>query len=398
MKQQFVVIGASAAGISAITTFMKLSSESPIVCITQEQELPYNKCFLADYLSGVKTEQQVFLKQQSFFENPLLSFKLGVSVISIDRQKKQVQCSDGTVVDYTQLLLAVGSSMHMPAIKGFEGACNLFQFHTLNDAQLLLQYCTEQNAKRAVVIGGGLSGLECADSLRLRGIKVTVIERESQVMPRQLTLKAAEFVHNAMNVAGVELLSGVSVDHVVNVNGTITQVVLENGQQLETDLVVCALGVRPNSELAHHAGLAVEHGAVVTNEFLQTNDPSIFVAGDVAQVTDVFTHQKIRSCAWPDAVQQGMYAATNMAGTEKKYPGTTTTTSTSFFGIKLWCAGSLKELDVSYNSKLYQTSELFEHIVFKNQIVKGFITLGSKTNASALRQSLLTQTPYGTQE
>ena len=394
MKQQFVIIGASAAGISAITTLRKLAPDSSVVCITQEQQLPYNKCFLADYLSGIKTQQQLFLKQESFFQDSFLTFKLGVSVVSIDRHNNRVHCSDGTVVEYTQLLLAVGSSMHMPPIKGFQGAHNLFQFHTLNDAQGLLDYCARPDVKDALVIGGGLSGLECADSLRLRGIKVTVIEREPQVMPRQLTLKAADFVHSAMKSVGVGLLQQVSVDHVINANGIITHVVLEDGTLLKTDLVVCALGVRPNSELAHHAGLAVEQGAVVTNEFLQTNDPLIFAAGDVAQVTDVFTHEKIRSCAWPDAVQQGMYAATNMAGTQKKYPGTTTTTSTSFFGIKLAVAGNLKELDVSYNSKLHQASELFEYIVFKDRIVKGFITLGSKTNASALRQSLLAQVPY----
>jgi len=395
MKQNYLVIGASAAGINAVGALRKHDAHSSITCLAQEQEFPYNKCFLADYLSGTKAEQSLYLKNQSFFDEHSISLKLGHSVTLIDRVHKKVVCSNGSVFHYTKLLLAVGSSMHMPPIEGLAGAQNVFQFYTLNDAQSLNDYVREHGVKHAVVIGGGLSGLECADSLQARGVVVTIVEREAHVLPRQITDAAAQFLHQAIELFGARLHVNTAVQKVIQTQGKITEVILENGTTILTDLLICALGVRPNSALAHGAGLILEHGAVVTNEWLQTSDPDIFAAGDVALVTDIFTGEKIRSCSWPDALQQGTIAATNMSGAKRQYPGTTTMTSTSCFGVKIFVAGAVKDFSSSYNAKLCTShKDLFEYVIFLNDIVKGFISIGKSGNSSMLRQSLLTQTPY----
>ncbi len=387
----YVVIGASAAGVAAVVKLRQLDANALITCISRETDFPYNKCFLADYLAGVKEPEQVFLRKKDFFESQNIQLLLGTEVVKIEPESKQVLASDGTYLEYDKLLLAVGSSVHRPSIEGLQGE-GVFEFNTFSDAAGIIEYQERNNVENIIIIGAGLSGLECADSLSRKGCNVSVVECADSVLHHQITLQASLFIQNKMQQQGVTLLAGVTVTKIERDSGTITGVLLSDGTLLPTQMVICALGARPNTGIALQAGLAIEQLAIVTNDFLQTTDPFIFAAGDVALVTDTVTGKKMRSCSWPDALVQGAAAASNMAGVKKMYAGTTTITTTAFFGVKFALGGQIKvhEND-GFEIALHQEADLFQLVVTSNSVVKGFLVIGNTHSVSKLKQALLTK-------
>jgi len=394
MKKQYVIIGASAAGIAAASKLRQLDGQARIICITQETERPYNKCFLADYLSGIKEERAIFLKQEDFFKTQNIELLLGQQVTSLNKKEQTIECNNGQTFSYTALLLATGSSLSLPPIEGIKGVSNVFQFHTLRDTKHLLAHVAGKKINNVVVVGAGLSGLECADSLSDFVKTITVVERAPQLLPHQITSEASKFIEQAMRNEGVTSLCNSTVTRVEQKNGTVVAVYLADGKKLLVDMLVCATGMHPNSELAKEAGLTVEQHAVVTNEYLATSDPHIFAAGDVALVTDLLSGKKMRSCSWPDALKQGAIAASNMSEIVTKYSGTIATATTAFFGLKLSVAGNIHNNKSSYNSELRKNSESFSLTFFKKGVVKGFLLIGPTVRVAQLKRSLLAGNPY----
>lgn len=385
MQKSYLIIGASAAGVSAAAKLRQLDATSEIVVLTEETDAPYNKCFLADYLSGLKDLNGLLIKKETFFEDQNITLKLGHRVLSIVPEKQQVFCANGISFSYDKLLLAVGGSVKFPPIPGLTAENGVLPFYTLQDTKTILHKAKQPAVKNVVIIGAGLSGLECADSIVDYVDSVTVIEREKHVLSRTIPNDAAQFIQAKMEQEGIKFLPNTCVNSVTNKSVTIS-----NGTVLQADMIVCAMGAQPNGWLAKEAGLAVDNGAIVTDDFLKTSDQNIYAAGDVALVTDKLTGQKIKSCAWPDALVQGMNAASNMAQIPKKYLGTVTVTSSAFFGVKFVACGNLKSMNTSYNSKLRKNNESFALTFLENGVVKGFLLIGKTGQLSHLKRSLLT--------
>ncbi|NBP01073.1 MAG: NAD(P)/FAD-dependent oxidoreductase [Proteobacteria bacterium] len=394
MNNRYVIIGASAAGIAAATKLRQLDQEAEIVVVSQETDLPYNKCFLADYLSEKKTQSALLLKQADFFKAQHITLKLGVRVTALAPSDKKIILQDGTHLDYSKLLLAMGGSIVMPEIQGVENVQGIFQFYTLQDTQNILDAVATKKAQRVVIIGAGLSGLECADSLHGKVGSITVIERAAHVLFTHIADDAADFIHTVLEKSGINVRLNQTVVKVFSEQGKLQAVQLADGSVIETDLLICALGARPNSWLAEAAGIAVMGGAIVTDSFLKTSDDAIYAAGDVAQITDKITGGKVKSCSWPDALQQGAVAASNMAGFVKEYGGSVLIVSSSFFGIKFFSCGDVKAERMSDNASLRKTNESFRLIFHKNRVVKGFLLVGQTHNILNLKQSVLTGSQY----
>lgn len=393
MAKRYVIIGASAAGVSAASRLRMLDKDAEITCLTQELDIPYNKCLLADYLAGEIPFEKLLIKPYSFFEEQKISLQLGVQVTGIDPVLKKVSCSNGELIAYDALLLALGGSVQRPAIHETISARNVLTFYTLYDTQSLLKAVQSDSVKRVLIIGAGLSGLECADSITEYVETVTLIERESHLLFRQIPLAAAQFIQEKMTAQAVQVVTGAIVNRFHFVQEHITGALLSNGKNIEVDLVVYAFGARPNGWIARKAGLAVEGGAIVTDEYLRSSNSAIFAAGDVALVKDKLTGMRIKSSSWPDAIRQGAVAASNMTGLQQVYPGTTTVVSSSFFGMKFFLCGQLKEPCKRFHVKLQKSDEEFRLIVSENGVVKGFLLIGRTHHLSALRQSLLTGRP-----
>lgn len=384
----YLIIGTSAAGMGAVTKLRQIDKDVRIICVSDEQEFPYNKCFLVEYLNHEKPLEKMYTKPQDFFTKNNIELKLNTKVTNIDSKNKQVICADGSTIGYTKLLLGVGGTLHIPPIEGRDTA-GVFPFYNLNDTQNIKEYIEQQGVKQVTIIGAGLSGLECADALTYYKFSMKIVDKSTHVLSRQIDTAGAEFIQNKAREHSVDFCFGVTVNKILSENNRVCAVELSDGSTLKTDMVICALGARPNLELAESAQLAIEQHAIVTNEYMQTSNPDMYAAGDVALVTNKLTGKKMRSCTWPDALVQGMRAGTNMIEHTQPYAGVTLITASHFFGLSFHVAGIC-----GLGSKIEQTDQFYQKVSYSESgFVEGFMLIGHTEHLSQLKRSLLTQTP-----
>ncbi len=384
MQKTYIIIGTSAAGIAAVQKVRQADAQARIICFSEEAELPYNKCFLADFLGEQKDLSTVYTKSADFFSSLSIELYLATKVIAIDPVKKNVITHDGKSYYYTVLLLAVGAASRTPTCSYKKNMQGFFPFYTLSDALTVQEWIKKEKPKNVLVMGAGLTGLEVADALRVHGVSVTVVEQQSRLLMRHSDTEGSDFITNAMKNCSVDLVLGVGVSEIVsNAHNCVTEVVFSDGTSKKVDLVIGALGSCARLELAESAGLAIQQGAVVTNEFLQTSDPAIFAAGDVVLVKNRITGELVRTALWPDAVAQGMYAGRAMTvvggdGKEvQEYPGVVPVATSSFFGVSFHSAGFLEPHHAEWSEKIERTALGYSKVVFdKSGAVKGFICLG----------------------
>ena len=389
MKQKkHIIIGNSAAGIAAIRTLRSLDQDAQIMCISDEKEHPYNKCFLADYMSGEKAEQQIYTLTQEQIDLLGVDMHLGQRVIQIASDNQAIMLQDSSVESYDTLLLAIGTRPMLPRIKNLDAYRNVFTFHNLKGAQKLSSFIKQRCPKRAVVIGAGLSGVEIADALTVHNIDVQLIERSDQLLAAHITHTGSQVLHNALVHAGASLYAGQTV-HALEGRGQEAQaVILSDGTVIETDLVIVTAGLKQNSELAQTAQLTFDQCGLVVNEYMQTSDPHIYAAGDIISTVDLISGSRMASCTWPDAMQQGRHAAYAMAGQPRAYKGAHIITSSAFFGLKFYSCGSLKA--TGYTAIEQRGDLTYERYLIENGQLKGFQLLGDGRQFALLRRALMT--------
>lgn len=383
----YIVIGTSAAGLAAVQKIRSLDPVGSILCLSQEAELPYNKCFLVDCLAQEKDLEAVFTKPFSYFKEHNIQLMLNKKVLELDRNQKKIICSDGQAFFYHKLLIATGAQ---PLIL-HEPKDGVFSFYTLADVVLFKAWIEQALVKHVVIIGSGLTGIEVADALQVYKIKVTVIEQQEHVLKRHMDQKAAEVLQNVMEKKNCNVLTKTSVKNIVYEQGKVVGVLLSDNTMIPADAVIMALGSVLNSDFAEKSGLVCQEGAIVTDQCLQTNDASICAAGDVALVTHKLTGQKVRTSLWPDAVQQGMYAAFTLCGQPKIYPGIFPMVHSVFFGFSFYSAGII-HADDSFDVRISYDSGYEKVILDRQKVVQGFILLTKdKKKIIALKHSLLYQ-------
>ena len=390
MKKTYVVIGASAAGIGAITKIRQKDAHSRVICISDEKEFPYNKCFLVDYMTGDKTKDQLYTKKKDFFSEKNIELFLNTRVISVDKKNKKVVCDDGSLFEYTKLLLAVGGNVHIPRIENSENIEGIVPFYNLNDTEKIISFIKKNNVKNVVVMGAGLSGLECLDALLPYGVFLHLVDRADQVLQRQIQNSESLYIQEKMNQRGINCYFEETIEKVISKDGYITDVVLSDKKNIRADLLICALGARPNTMLSQDAELRINDTGLEVNQWLQTSDSYIYAAGDIISVYNKFTQKNMRSCTWPDAFVQGMTAGGNMVEHIKPYTGVSFITTSHFFGMSFYVAGVLEKGDE--DTVVCERNEInYKRIILdKNRIVKGFVLIGTVTDLSHYKRSLLT--------
>ena len=385
MNEHYIIIGASAAGIAAANQIKKNDPQAEVICISKENEYPYNKCFLADYMVGAKEEKEIFLRT-SLEEKDLIKD----TVVSINAINKHIECSSGTRIEYGKLLLAMGSSPFIPPLmqKSYEG---MFTFHTLNDANTILGYCKQNNISKAVIIGAGLSGIECADALYKNDISVSIIERSARILPTFLDENSSTFLQAKIENCGVKVYCNQIVKAIEQSNNQVAGVQLENGDSVPTSLVIITTGLRPNILLAQQAGIVCNEYGILVNEYMQTNIADIYAAGDVITVIDRLTNKWMGSCTWPDAMLQGMHTAHAMTNNPRPYLGPSIITSSSFFDLHLAHAGILEIQDKNDTLVAKEGTDFCYRILLRNGILKGFSIVGPKAILSNIRKYILNE-------
>lgn len=389
MEKKYLIIGAAAAGVSTALTLRRLDKTSPITLISDEPEIPYNKCLLADYAHGQKTDAEIAILNTQNAQAKNITLCLGVRALSIDREKKTVACSDGVVREYDCLFIGTGASPFVPAFLGLEKHPHVFTFYRLADVKKIFSVVHAKNLSRAVVIGAGLSGLECADALRARGLNVAIIERGEHVLGYQVDAVGAQRIQENLQSAGVRLYVSSCIDRI-----DAQAVSLSDGTIIYADLIVCATGVKPNISLAYSAGLLIAQGGIVVNDYMQTSDPSIFAGGDCALIKNQLSGELMLNCSWPEAMQQGMVAAHGMAGALKHYSGACVVTSSSFFGVKFATCGKINNVASDCSVYFLDSSSTYLKIVVLNDRVEGYVLVGETRHASLLRRLILTRESF----
>lgn len=388
MKKKYVIIGASAAGIGAINKLRQFDPTAEIICISAQTVLPYNKCLLADFLSEAKSEDQIRIFTEKLKAEKNIQLLLGTQVDSIHAQQKMITLGTNENLYYDSLLIATGSSVFVPPFAQKEDVRGIFTFHTLEDARAIISYIKKYQSKKIVIVGAGLSGLECADAL-IKQAHVTMIEMKSQVLPSLIDGQSARFIQKRMERSHIDFLNNEKVVALESMKGAITHVLLESGARIACDLMIITTGMVCNSQIARSAGITCEKTAIVTDSFMQTDKNDIYAAGDVILVRDNISNAVVPSCTWPDAMLQGAHAAASMTGNAKAYNGVNLILNSSFFGLKfsttlthlMACETTIKEDDNAHNK-----------IQIENNSIIGFTLIGEHNALfSSLKKMVLTK-------
>jgi nitrite reductase (NADH) large subunit len=282
-KPKLVVIG---NGIAGMRTIEELLSASPdyydITVFGAEPYGNYNRIMLSAVLAGEKTIEDIVINKREWYQQHHITLYAGAdkTVVRIDRKRKQVISEDGTIADYDRLLIATGSKAVMPDVVGND-LDGVISFRDILDVNKMLSY--SQTHRKAVVLGGGLLGLEAANGLVLRGMEVTVAHNHDILLNRQLDKTAAQLLQAELEQKGIQFKMAAKLHSLVgDAQQHIKAVRFVDGSELDCDLFITAIGVRPNIALAQSAGLYCERGIVV-NDTLQTYDPSIYAVGECIQ-------------------------------------------------------------------------------------------------------------------
>ncbi len=304
-----VVIGNGIAGVTAADFTRRGHPDCEVHLVGAESHVLYNRMGISRLVYGRSAMQGLFLLAEQWYDDHNITAWLNTVATRIDLAAQQVYLGTGDVLSYDRLVLAMGSGSSVPPVEGF-GCPGSFVMRNAADAMAIRAYVQQKGCRQAVVAGGGLLGLEAAYSLYELGLKVTVLERGSRLLSRQIDERCSELVHRYFDSIGMRVLYGAE-SVALQANGDLRSAMLKDGRELPCQVFLGAIGIRPNADLAKAAGIAVNRGVLVDDR-METSVPGVFAAGDVAEHTGMVLG------LWPIAAKQGEVAAVNALGGDER--------------------------------------------------------------------------------
>lgn len=377
---KYVVIGNSAGAIGCIEGIRQVDQEGSITLISKEPYHTYSRPLISYYLLGKTDEERMKYRPGDFYEKHNVQCRLGISAERIDPMKKEVFLEDGSSVGYDRLLVATGSNPMVVPIKGLETVEKKFTFMTLDDAKALEGEL--DRTKRVLIIGAGLIGLKCAEGICRRVKTIDVVDLADRILPSILDEAGAEIVQRQIEEQGVTFHLSDSIERFERNTAW-----LQSGQEIEFDLLVMAVGVRPNIALLQNAGAETERGVLV-DEHLRTSLPDVYAAGDCTQGYDVTTGEKRVLALLPNAYMQGECAGKNMAGEGAEYRKGIPMNAIGFFGLHMITAGSYEGEDY-----LKTDGKRYKRLISKDGMLKGYILIGDIARAGIYTALIREQKP-----
>ena len=318
--KKIVIVGGVAAGATAAARARRLDEQAEILLLERGPYVSFANCGLPYHIAGTIEKRSKLLLQtpEGFFSRYRVQVLLNTEAIEIDRQKKQVILRDNRAadpvqgtsrIDYDGLILAQGGTPVIPPLSGVDQS-HVFKLWTIPDMDAINKYIKEHNPKQVVVVGGGFIGLETAEAFVERGLSVTLVELTDHLMPPMDAIYGKR-IQERFEAAGAKVLIQKGVQSIQK-----DRVSLNDGTEIPADMVLLSVGVRPNSELAKKAGLEIgSTGALAVGEYLRTQDPFIWAAGDMVEVVSLVSGAKVRIPLAGPANRQGRIAATNVVAT-----------------------------------------------------------------------------------
>ncbi len=392
---EYVIIGNSAAGTKTAETLRKLEPNSIITIISEEADPPYSRCLISWYVDESLKRKELYFKTDRFYDDFNIKAILGQRITKIDRENANVTCNNGLTVHYDKLLIATGSRPFRPPISGTEHH-NILNFHSLFDAETIAQ--SLKSVDQVIIIGAGFVGLEAAYAIARKGKKVTVVERLPNILPSNFDEEASKIFLRDLEKSNIKVITGKSVISIEGNNGIVVGVSLSDGSSINCQLIILATGVRPNSEIASDAGLDVNSGIVV-DEFLKTNDPNIFAAGDVIEIYDITSGRRVPSGTWYNANVQGKFAAYNMAGQKRRYTRAVGVQSAVEFrevpAISFGKVNISPLEDNEYDTIINLKGNVYRKLILKGEILVGMIFVGDIINSGFYAKLIRNQINIG---
>lgn len=356
MSKKIVIVGGVAGGASAAARLRRLDEQAEIIIFERGEHISYANCGLPYYVGGVIVKRDDLLVQTPEGMNKRfgIDVRTNSEVTRIFPEEKAVEVreSNGNIYreTYDALILSPGAAPMRPPIPGIDDI-EAFSVRNVTDIDRIKNYVDERQPQSAVVVGGGFVGLEMAENLHARGVETTIVEMSNQVMA-PLDFEMASILHEHIGKKGVDLILEDGVKSFEKKENT-TVVTLVSGEEIQTDLVILAIGVKPEIKLAKEAGLAIgELGGIKVNEKLQTSDENIYAVGDAIEVKNYVTGQPALIPLAGPANRQGRIVADIIAGRENLYKGTQGTSIVKVFDMAAASTGAnektLQKLGIPY--------------------------------------------------
>jgi len=365
--RRIIIIGNGAAGMETARTIRSQNDAVEILILTEESFPFYSRIHLSTFIGDESRVEDITIFPKQWYEEQNISVKLERKITAISPHQKLVTDHTGQEYHYEKLILATGASPFLPDVPGVNKIGVLVLRHLKHALKIREAVKT---CRRAVVIGGGILGIEAASSLNKLGIHTTIVEMADHLMPLQLNAKAAEVLQKILQDRGLTILCKTRVTELKG-NNELSSVNLDNGKSFSADLALFSTGIKPNITLAKEAGIKTKRGIWV-NDKMETSVPHVYAAGDVAECNDALYG------IWPAAVDQGIIAGTNALGISQNYSGNMPLHVLKVAGLEMTAVGQ--------KSKVQANDQVIEHLdhkqsqyialIHNSQILKGAVVLG----------------------
>ncbi len=387
-KEYYIILGNGIAGLNAAKAIRERDKTGTVVMISNESCSSYNRPMLTKTMLASLTAEQIAVEPESWYEENNICQILGRTVVSVDTEKLEVLLDDGSQIHFTRLIYALGSECFIPPIPGSDRE-QVIAVRRINDVEKISSLL--KISKNAVVIGGGVLGLEAAWELKKAGLSVTVLEAAPMLMGRQLDATAGSILEEISRRNGIAIHTGVSISSIDgDETGAVSSVSLVSGETFPADLVIVSAGVRANTGLAQEMGLKTEK-AVVVNSHMETGINHIYACGDCAE------YKGANFAIWPEASEQGRIAGANAAGDELEYRPVSSALTFNGMNTSLYAAGDNgKNPNLLYKTVEFKDmgKEQYKKFYFLNNRLCGVILIGDLSQMAKMAEALEQHASY----
>ena len=371
--EDLIVVGNGMAGVACLEQILKHSPKFRVTVFGDETHANYNRILLSSVLAGERSADDIMINPLAWYQQNHVALRLGVRIVDVDPKRRTIKGDDDSITHYDKLLLATGSKAWIPPIEGVDKQ-NVFTFRNLNDTRGLVH--AAGRGVRAVVIGGGLLGLEAARGLQLQGCDVTVVHLMDTLMNMQLDEPGGRYLARRMEEMGVRVLTSRKTERLLG-NGHVQGVAFAGGEEVPAEVVVIAAGIRPNVELGHKAGLTVNRGIVV-NDHMETSDPRIFAVGECVE-----HNGQVYGLVAPLFEQGKVLAATITGNKGPVFQGWKPAAKLKIMGVDVFSAGDFSETDgtevVRYEDA---TLGIYKKLLVRDNRLAGVVLVGDAADSN----------------
>ena len=381
MEKNYVIVGNSAAAIGCVEGIRQVDTKGSILIVSDEPHHTYSRPLISYLLWGKTDRQRMKYRPDSFYEDNKVDTLFGVKATALHPEEHTLELDNGETVTYGKLLLATGSRPFIPPMEGLDQVEKKFTFMTLNDALALEEAITPDS--KVLIVGAGLIGLKCAEGIFEKVASLTVVDLANRILPSILDEEGSKLVQEYIEKKGVKFYLS---DSVAKFEDGVAR--LNSGAEVEYDVVVIAVGVRPNVELAQQAGIDVNRG-ILTDVHCATSAADVYAAGDCTVSHNIASDQDQILALLPNAYMQGETAGIEMAGGEANYDKAIPMNAMGMLGLHMITAGV-------YDGEVYkeQNCEGYKKLFVKDGKLKGYILIGDVIKRAGIYTSLIReQTP-----